>query len=65
MSHEGLDDGQELEIVINNKNKKNNYNVVRDIESDDEDEENLFNEYFDAEVDTTPKTIITTKWCMQ
>ena len=56
MSYEGLNDEEELETVpiINQDNYC--YNLVSNSESDNEDEENLFDEDVKGEVKTTPKT---------
>ena len=64
MSYEGSDDEEEIEMVNVISNNSNNYNVVSNSKSDDEEEKNLFDKNFDTEVEATPKTTVNAKWYM-
>ena len=61
IGYEGPHDDEKLKMVLVVNWNNNNYYVVSDSESDEESEENLFDEDFDKEVKTTPKTIINAK----
>ena len=61
-SYEGSDNDEELETVpVINKNDNNNYNVVSDSKSKSNDEESLFDEEVDKEMETIPKTTVNAK----
>ena len=60
MSYERSDDEGELEMVPIVNNNFYNYNVVSDSESDNENEEIIFDEDIHKEVKVTPKTTINT-----